>query len=298
MKTKRLTIHIKSLLVGLFSIISVSAFSQRTDTIRVSSIDELFEAIASNKIILMAEGNYDISKLDADKKTNSSRMQKIQLNSETFGNTELVIKGVSNLKIIGIGKKQSKIFSPDITVNVLKFNNCKNIVLENLEIGHKATQGCEGDCMWNIIDISESENFEIKKSLIYGIGAFGISADNVKKLSLSNTTITGLSSNLFYLNNCINTSIDSCTFTKTSGGVSVIHSLGLTISHSEFSDNTKDYPGATTYFFDINASTNIKITKSTIESNKATYFVKTSTLINIDTDTDFKDNKFFGTFEN
>ena len=295
MKTKKLTIHVKSLLVGLFSIISVSAFSQKTDTITVSSIDELFEAIASNKVILMAEGNYDISKLDDDKKTNSVKMQLL----EDGINRQFVITGVSNLKIIGIGKKPSKIYTPNPNVTVITFRNCKNVVVDNIDAGHKAEKG---SCEANVIDILEGENITIKNSILYGSGYRGILANGVKKLKLIRTTITDCSYRIFELNNCMNATMDSCIFTKTAGGVILNNVLGLTISNSEFSENVNPTISGDlayyTYLIEITASTNIKFTNLNIESNNTTYFVKSAQSVTIDSDTDFKENKFTGTFEN
>jgi hypothetical protein len=300
MKTKKITFTIKSLLVGLFSIISVSAFSQKTDTIRVSTIDELFEAIASNKVILMAEGNYDISKLDNDKKTNSVKMQVI----DGIDDRQLLISGVSNLKIIGIGKKQSKIFTPSLSITVLSFKNCKNVTIDNIDLGHKGGKGM-GGCMISadVIDIVDSDFFVIKNSILYGSGYIGIYASNVKKLSLIKTTITECSGSLLVLNNCMNTTADSCIFSKTIGGIIINNCLNLTISNSAISENTmKDNLDDNsyipfTYLLDISASSNIKLIKSHIESNTASYLVKNGQLLNIDSDTDLTDNKFIGTFE-
>ncbi len=301
MKIKKITFTIKSLLVGLFSIISVSAFSQKTDTIRVSTIDELFEAIASNKVILMAEGNYDISKLDLDKKTNSAKMQIIDYTDDR----ELLISGVSNLKIIGIGKKQSKIFTTNLRVTVLSFKNCKNITIDNINAGHKGGKGehsCQKDA--NVIDIYNSENFAIINSILYGSGYIGIYAVNTKKISLIKTTITECSGELLLLDNCMNTTADSCIFSKTNGGIFIRNCLNLTISNSEISENimqayVDDNGNALfTYLFDIAASSNIKLIKSHIESNTASYLVKNSQLLNIDSDTDLSDNKIIGNFEN
>jgi parallel beta-helix repeat protein len=298
MKTKKITFTIKSLFVGLFSIISVSAFSQKTDTIRVSTIDELFEAIASNKVVLLEEGNYDISKLDHDKKTNSAKMQVI----EGITERQLLISGVSNCKIIGIGKKQSKIYTPSPSITVIRFKNCKNIVIDNIDAGHKAAKG---DCSANVFDIFDCENFVIKNSILFGSGYIGIFANNSKKLSLIKTTITECSWRLLYMENCMNTTVDSCVFSKTAGGLALNNCLNFTISNTTISENTMetykdDYGNLlwASYLFDITASANVKLIKSHIESNTASYLVKNSQLLNIDSDTDFSDNKFIGTFKN
>lgn len=84
----------------------------------------------------------------------------------------------------------------------------------------------------------------------------------------------------------------------------VEYSIFKIISNSEISENTmqadKDDKGNALfpYLFDITASSNIKLIKSHIDSNTASYLVKSSQLLNIDTETDLSDNKFIGTFEN
>lgn len=300
MKTKKMTILRKSLLTGLFSIISVCAFSQKADTIKVSTIDGFFEAISSNKVVLLEEGNYDISKLDVDKKTNSVKIQKVESAEGGAINNLLIISGVSNLKIIGIGKKKSKIYTPSSEVSVLSFKNCKNITLDNIDAGHKTT---ELSCIANVIDIENSEVFIIKNSYLYGSGYVGIYGNNVKKLSIIKTTITECSSQLLYLDNCMNTTIDSCVLSKTKGGFTLSNCLNLTISNSEISENVEkgsmqDDKFVHSFLFYISASTNIKLIKCVFEGNDTSYLVKSSQSINLDTETDFKDNKFIGTFEN
>lgn len=291
---------LKSLLFGLFSIISVSTFSQKTDTIRVSTIDELFEAITSNKVVLMAEGNYDISKLDVDKKTNSVKIEKVESETGSGFDNKLIISGVSNLKIIGIGKKKPKIYTPSSIVSVLAFKNCKNITLDNIDAGHKTT---DLSCIANVIDIDDSEIFNIKNSYIYGSGYIGVVGFNVKKLSITKTTITDCSSQILFLNNCMNTTIDSCILSKTKGGFTISRCLNLTISNTEISENVEkgrmqDEQWINSYLFYVEASSNIKIIKCTFEGNDTGYLVKSSQSINLDAETEFKDNKFIGIFEN
>jgi len=300
MKTKKTTILEKSILVGLFSIYSICAFGQEADTIKVSTIDGLFEAIASNKVVLLEEGNYDISKLDVDKKTNSVKIQRVESAEGGVINNLLIISGVSNLKIIGIGKKKSKIYTPSSEVSVLSFKNCENVTLDNIDAGHKTT---ELSCIANVIDIENSENFIIKNSYLYGSGYIGIYGNNVKKLSIVKTTITECSSELLYLDNCMNTTIDSCVLSKTKGGFTISNCLNLTISNSEISEIVQkgSMQGdlfVHTYLFNISASANIKLLKCLFEGNETSYLLKSSLSINLDTETDFKDNKFIGMFEN
>lgn len=291
---KIIEISKNTFLILLLSILNLCAFGQKT--VRVSTIDELFEAIASNTTIELEEGNYDISKIDNDKKTNSAKMQIL----EDGINYEFYVNGVSNLKIIGIGKKQSKINTPNPSVTVMNFRNCKNVVLENIDAGHKANKG---DCSANVINLFDCENFSIKNSILYGSGYTGIFANGVKRLSLSKTTITDCSYRLFDLTNCMNTKMDSCMFTKTSGGITIDNCIGVTISNSEFSENknettlSEDGTMFLTYLFEITSSTNIKLIKTLIENNITSYFVKSSKSLTIDEDVDFKDNGFLKTFE-
>jgi hypothetical protein len=52
-----------------------------------------------------------------------------------------------------------------------------------------------------------------------------------------------------------------------------------------------------TYLFDIISSTNIKLIKTLIEHNTASYFVQSSYAMTMDEDVDFIENTFIKTFE-
>lgn len=267
--------------------------------ISVTTIDEFFDAVAPNVTIELAEGNYDISKLNPEKKSNNVKLEQAQeydpINWEPTGAyaNQLIIIGVSNLKIIGKGAKPSKIYTPSSAVTVLTFKNCKNITINNIDAGHKAKKG---DCSANVIDIIDCETFSIKNSILYGSGYEGIRAMNVKKLFVTGTTITDCSYMLLDLVNCMNTSIDSCTFTKTTGGINIMGCLNLTISNSEISDNTNE-SSYESFLFDISRSTNIKIVKLKIEHNKASYLARSSQTLIIDENTEFNENSFYVLFK-
>ena len=291
---KKTNHYFKAILILAFTTFNLFSFGQKK--VRVSTIDEFFDAIGNNTTIELELGNYDISKLDGEKKSNYAKLVQVPIDENGGVTNQFLIKGVSNLKIIGIGKKQSKIYTPSPVVTVLSFENCKNVIVDNIDIGHKAVKG---GCSADVIDINDSENFLIKNSILYGSGYIGIGASIVTKLSILKSTITDCSYKIFSFDNCMNSTIDSCSFTKCSGGVIISGCIGLKISNSDFTENTNEGKPDLNYFtylFEISSSSNIKLNKTVIEGNITSYFAKNSQLLSID-DLDFKENKFIKPFE-
>ncbi len=155
-------------------------------TVNVSSPDEFLNAISSNTEIIIKDGYYNLSDYVEQQSLNFAH--KFVRFDECFDGAEIFIKDVSFLKISGSTKKFSDIelvVTPRYAT-VLNFENCNNIEISNLTMGHVDAGECSGD----VLDFSNCSDVTIDNTDLYGCGVYGIRAkDKTGNVYVSNSTI-------------------------------------------------------------------------------------------------------------
>lgn len=155
-------------------------------TVNVSSPDEFLNAISSNTEIIIKDGYYNLS--DYVEQQSQNFAHKFVRFDECFDGAEIFIKDVSFLKISGSTKKFSDtelVVTPRYAT-VLNFENCNNIEISNLTIGHVDAGECSGD----VLDFSNCSDVTINNTDLYGCGVYGIrTKDKTGNVYVSNSTI-------------------------------------------------------------------------------------------------------------
>ena len=155
-------------------------------TVNVSSPEEFLNAISSNTEIIIKDGYYNLS--DYVEQQSQNFAHKFVRFDECFDGAEIVIKDVSFLKISGSTKKFSDtelVVTPRYAT-VLNFENCNNIEISNLTMGHVDAGECSGD----VLDFSSCSDVTIDNTDLYGCGVYGIRAkDKTGNVYVSNSTI-------------------------------------------------------------------------------------------------------------
>jgi len=201
------------------------------DTVfHVSSFDEFYRALGSNRTIYLAENTINLP----DKYAGNTNVN-LELN---FG---LNISGLSNLKIVGSGSKRSKIIQPNSAYKVLNFKGCTNIILENIEAGHAPAKG---GCAASVLYFDECSGVFLNNCDLFGCGFEGISTMKVENL------------------NCNNIIIRECSFEI----MSISQSNTIRFFNSRFIHNDKPYGSGRFYFA---RSNKIMVHNCIIEDNAA-----------------------------
>lgn len=155
-------------------------------TVNVSSPEEFLNAISSNTEIIIKDGYYNLS--DYVEQQNQNFAHKFVRFYECFDGAEIFIKDVSFPKISGSTKKFSDtelVVTPRYAT-VLNFENCNNIEISNLTMGHVDADECSGD----VLDFSNCSDVTIDNTDLYGCGVYGIRAkDKTGNVYVSNSTI-------------------------------------------------------------------------------------------------------------
>ena len=250
------------------------AFSQTNEVITVDNADEFVNAIGSNKTIQLKGTTIYTSELSPSKKGTYYYMEETYEGSGLF---QLIITGVSNLKIIGQGVKQVEIIAKPEQGNVITFLNSNNVHLENLDIGHGPNKGA---CNGGVVYVSSCKNFSIEKCIMFGSGTVGLTGHSVENLNCKNSIIRGCSVSIMDIVNCNDAKFENCEFTEneTEWGnlFTISNCIGVKFSSCNITKNlTKILEGYEDWMkksvFEITKSMNIILSKCSIKHNASDY---------------------------
>ena len=156
--------------------------------ITVYTAQELLDAINSNTKIILGADAYNLSSVT---NTNNRLVAK-----QTYADG-YIVNAVKNLMITG----NAEIIIDDLYADVLSFENCSNVILEGLTVGHSESSDtyiCEGA----VIDVENCFNFKIQACNLYGCGAIGVCSYDTKNLIVQDTSIYDCSFSGIYLSSC------------------------------------------------------------------------------------------------
>ena len=153
----------------------------KAQEVTVSNVEELFAALGSNKHIKLKPGTYNFS----DLKQGYSESKNVYW-EEVFDGNELVLDGIYNLTLVGLGDKPVEIVVEPRYADVLTFLNCNKISLKNIKAGHTMEKG---DCTGGVLNFNSSKDIDISNSIFYGCGTYGIIAEYSENLKFDKSII-------------------------------------------------------------------------------------------------------------
>lgn len=182
----------------------VSAASSSPSTIiEVSNPEDFFRAIGSNRTIRLTAPQYNLSSLNPQLEWTHAAMSKV------FDGYELIVKNVENLTITSATSQRSLVSNEFRYAAVLKFENCRNITINNVESGHWPKKGY---CRGSVIYTSNCQNVQIDKSVLFGSGTYGIEAYNSDRITINDSVIKECTYGIVSLNSMKNFTANRCQF--------------------------------------------------------------------------------------
>ncbi len=155
---------------------SLVADNRDNKVVEVSTADELIEAIASDRIIRIRKGRYDISS------SSYIKNRKVSWVDEYDGPTP-VIKGVYNIAFIA--EEGVEIVIKPAYGWVFSFENCSNITISGITFGHTIP----GYCLGGVLRFKNCDTVEVDYCDLYGSGTVGVSLEHTRSFSMSNSII-------------------------------------------------------------------------------------------------------------
>ena len=167
---------------------TVATISPGPTAVTVNSVDGLLDAIGHYTEITLEAGYYDLSTAsDYGTETDNPYYMWVDIGD----GYQLVIQNVDMLTILGEGKEATKVVHTPRYANVLVFQNCTNVTLENFTAGH--TDG--GECAGGVIHLKDCEEILLNNLGLYGCGTTGVRADSCKNVAVHYSEIYDCSSN-------------------------------------------------------------------------------------------------------
>ncbi len=172
-------------------------------TVTVSTVDELLAAIAPDTTVVLASGLYDLSKAADYGKTGGEYYSWV----ESYDGPELSLNGVSGLTLKAAEDAEVTISAVPRYADVLYFDSCSNIVLEDLTLGHTQEPG---QCAGGVLNFDNCENVLINDCELFGCGIMGVQAAHCRTLHVTDSHIYDCSYGAAYIESCRDVLFDDC----------------------------------------------------------------------------------------
>ncbi len=200
------------LLTYLCLFFSIQVIAQEK-TVTVKDAQAFLDAIAPNTTIIVdiqGSNNYgeenwmDLMLTDSTKKSDYYRFEYLFEQQR-----EIIIHHVRNLKIVGKGKNKTHVVNQNAYADILTFESCENITIQDIKLGHGYSVGT---CVGGVVNFINTKTVDINRAVLYGSGIYGIISDNLTQLTCSNTSIEGCSYGILDLKNSSDLQFNICRF--------------------------------------------------------------------------------------
>ena len=197
----------------------------------VSTAEEFIDAVGSYREIYLRPGDYILD----------------ELVEKEHGHVKwgwgITLHNVEHLKIIGgQGDRPVRLLVRDRLQDVLKIEDSKSLLIENIVMGHAEALDAQDECGGGVLDIQRTLDVIISNTVLYGTGFSGLRLDQVNGLMFLNSTVK----------ECIG------------GPVELYNSKNIFFENSRFLNNH----GVSLHFLiQIQDSLNIQFTNCLIENN-------------------------------
>ena len=148
--------------------------------IHVDNMEDFIEAIAPGAQIELATGQYNLSDYlgsawAAEGEAWNDRHDYVEIR-DVYDGLELVIKDVDGLELYGGASDplQTEIVTDPRYASVLNFDDCENVHVMSMTLGHTD----RGDCSGDVLYFEDCRDVYVDNADLYGCGVYGIDMDH------------------------------------------------------------------------------------------------------------------------
>ncbi len=170
------------------------------EAVRVSTVQELADAIVPGAEIALEPGTYDLTAWLQQGGSVQNPASCLSLEA-CFDGVEAVIHNLDGLHLYGLSADcaDTRLVVEPRYADVLRFEGCSGITLENLTLGHTPE---EGSCVGDVLEFQDCDRVVLTNLDLYGCGTYGISGEYSSDLRVERCTIRECSYGILYSVGC------------------------------------------------------------------------------------------------
>lgn len=207
----------------------------------VSTHEEFLKAIGSDRTIVIDSGKIVLAELSSwsggtDDKIPTHPNPHVSYSSE-FDGVSVVISGVENLRILGVGELTSTLLTEPRYAFVLEFRDCHGIQIENLVAGHTTGGYCEN----GVFGFSGCSDVLLEGCELFGCGTVGLQLNNTEGFYFRNSLIRDCTYGIMEFNNSMDLVFDNSVFSENGEyfGIAVWQSYDILFRNCLFENRTQ-----------------------------------------------------------
>lgn len=193
-----------------------------------------------------------------------------------YDGPSIVIHRLHNLCIVGEDKKAAgNLLVIPRYADVLKFSQCRDIMVDNMVMGHEEAGSCVGD----VVVLDGCSNVAINKCMLYGCGVDGLSGYQSTGIQVTGSNIYGCSDYAIMFFGCGHIAFEGCKIYNNGIGIRVDEECdGVSFSKCEMYDNR-----STLFFCDVPVTlTKCKVHHTYDDQAENINFVQCKVTMNLD----------------
>jgi hypothetical protein len=175
----------------------------KSPVIQVATAAEFVAAIGPNRTLELAPGDYDLTGVK-DRKMDYVRWDK------NFDGLTLTIRNLEGLKIVGRDAKPAHLIVHPRYVYVLNFENCKDVELAHLVLGHSPD---EGYCDSGVLGATDCQRIHITDCDLFGCGTEGLTLKKVRSFTMDGSVVRDCSFGILTAEGCTDLRFSQTRFT-------------------------------------------------------------------------------------
>lgn len=225
-------------------------------TVTVDSADEFLRAIGPNRTIRLAPGEYVLSDVP-DRHEDYLRWD------PAFDGKTITVRRLENLTIRGCGDGPVRLLVRPRYAYVLSFEDCRNVALENLVMGHAPAAGY---CTGGVLRATNCANLSLRRCDLFGCGTEGLTLAKTTGVAVRETVIRDCTYGIMSMKGCRDIRFARSTFTRNEEfwAVAIHDSRDITFTGCRFTANRANGKP----LFDATSCSNVRITSCTMFGNE------------------------------
>ncbi|MGN1017157.1 MAG: right-handed parallel beta-helix repeat-containing protein [Faecousia sp.] len=186
---------------------------------QVTTMDEFLAAIGPDRTVTLAAGTYNLADAADYGRSGGSAWYRWEKVGDGY---QLVLTGVDNLTIRGVGMEETILEADPRNANILVLEKCFRVTFEDFTAGHTQDPGF---CSAGVVDLQASMGITFRRVGLYGCGCVGLSGSNCTDVQLLDSHIYDCSSSGVGLYRCDEVRIQNTKFSdigdRNEGGYTV-----------------------------------------------------------------------------